>query len=192
MRTQFKDLWSDRAFSWDLVDTALTDTEIRLARDHSISGYQSIFGLRLLHQAINPNSSYVEMLADLTSTLNSHHLEILDVRLEAVLDHILEKPAERAASPLLVFLHISETNEWLIDQHLTPSTRLSCLIRAAYLFNKDMAHSKSSPYMLVITFDGTHRPELLRSFERSGIGCSLLKCTLVYYEGSRKKGATKH
>ena len=88
IRTQFKDIWSDRAFSWDLMDTALTDTEIRLACDYSISGYQSILGLRLLHQAINPNSLYVEMLADLTSTLNSHHLEISDVRLEAVLDHI--------------------------------------------------------------------------------------------------------
>src|SRR5467141_1335991 len=74
MHTQFKDLWLDRVFSWDLVVTSLTDTEIRLMRDHSISGFQSILGLRLLHQAINRNSSYVEMLAHLASTLNSHHL----------------------------------------------------------------------------------------------------------------------
>lgn len=101
------------------------------------------------------------MLAHLASTLNSHHLEISDVSLEAVLDHILEKPvspSERAASPLLILLHIGGTNEWLLDQHSTQSNHLSRLMRAAYLFNNDMARSESSPYMLVITFDGTHRP----------------------------------
>ena len=62
MRTQFKDRWSGRSFSWDLVVTSPTDTEVRLMQDYSISGFQSILALRLLHQAINHNSYYVEML----------------------------------------------------------------------------------------------------------------------------------
>ena len=122
MRTQFKDRWPGRSFSWDLVVTSPTDTEVRLMQDYSISGFQSILALRLLHQAINHNSYYVEMLADLTSTLNSNNLEISDVSIEAVLDHILQKPvspSKTAASPILVSLHISETNEWLLDQSST-------------------------------------------------------------------------
>lgn len=105
MRTKFKDRWSGRSFSWDLVNSSPTDTEVRLTQDHFISGFQSFLGLRLLHQAIDHKSSDVKMLADLASTLNSHHLEISDVSIEAVLDHILEKPAspsETAASPILV------------------------------------------------------------------------------------------
>ena len=178
MRTKFKDRWSGRSFSWDLVNSSPTDTEVRLTQDHFISGFQSFLGLRLLHQAIDHKSSDVKMLADLASTLNSHHLEISDVSIEAVLDHILEKPAspsETAASPILVPLHISETNEWLLDQSPMRGMHLSRLMKAAYLFNKDMARSESGAYMLVITFDGTHRPELLESFEGSGVGCCLIQ-----------------
>ena len=94
------------------------------------------------------------------------------------MDHILQKPvspSNTAASLILVPLHISETNEWLLDQSSTRTTHLSRLMRAAYLFNKDMARSESGTYMLVITFDGTHRPELLKSFEGSGVGCCLIQ-----------------
>jgi hypothetical protein len=41
MCKRFKDEWSGRAFSWDLVD-APTDTELRLMRDHSTAGFQTV------------------------------------------------------------------------------------------------------------------------------------------------------
>jgi hypothetical protein len=114
------------------------------------------------------------MLADLGSLLETHDLDIADITLETVLDHILEKRAstsETATSPVIILFHISETNEWLLQHSMR--WRLSLLTRAPFHFNMDMARSRNGRYMLVTTFDGTHRPELLESF--GSVGCCLIQ-----------------
>jgi hypothetical protein len=70
-RKHFKDVWSGRAFSWDLEAAIPTDAEERLMRDCSIASFQCVSPLRILHRAINHNSSYTEMLTDLARVLDS-------------------------------------------------------------------------------------------------------------------------
>ena len=49
-------------------------------------------------------------------------------------------------------------HEWLLGDK---PVRLKQLMQATYLFKQNMAQSDNDRYMLVTTFDSTHRPKLL-------------------------------
>ncbi|CAG8628903.1 4723_t:CDS:2, partial [Paraglomus occultum] len=170
MQSHFKDNYTGRCFLWDLDVSPLDSTEIRLFRDitgqeANIAGAQTVLALRILHQSINDNSKYIGFLANLDIVLKQSLLELEDITLEAVLEHI-HAPSTLSSLPGIVLLHISETNS-LLDK--PPYDILQLLMKAAYHFNKDQASSPSGHYMLITTFDGSYRAELLEAFNISGM-----------------------
>ncbi|CAG8535316.1 6892_t:CDS:2 [Paraglomus occultum] len=180
-RLQEPHIWTNRAFAWDLQSSQLQAQELELLGDATlanVSGGQSVLASRILHQAVNGNRPYADFLAEFVIHLKTHGILLSDVTLDAVLDHVVQPAMTSSFSslrlttstelkPLIVLFHISETNVLLPEQG--PYTRIESLMKAVYEFN-----SSGRRCMIVLTFDGTHRAELLNAFEVSGIRCEMI------------------
>ncbi|CAG8559857.1 7544_t:CDS:2 [Paraglomus brasilianum] len=168
MQDLYEKNWSHRAFEWDLNYSPLDSVEKILIR--TPSGAESILALHILHRSFNGDVIYSDFIRDLQPHLLKQHLDYSDITIDAVLDHVLAtmslEPPDN--EPIIVLFHISKTQKLLQTESYH---ELEALIEATFLFNVKMAQRKDGRYMLLTTFDGTYRAELLKAFERSGVRC---------------------
>lgn len=161
MDEKFKTNWTGRAFSLDLVETSID------FNDNTMSS-ESILAMTILHQSINGNSQYRKFKEEFEASLCIDSLQISDITLEAVLDHVIIEASPSSSLPRVVLFHVSETNMLLKSE---PYDRLQDLMLATHNFNKaSAAHGR---FLLIVTFDGSYRAELLSAFETSGLTCSM-------------------
>ncbi|CAG8611833.1 6078_t:CDS:2, partial [Paraglomus brasilianum] len=179
MCESFKELWTGRTFAWDLEQNSITEAEQKqfigpIGHLDNVAGAQHVLALRCLHQSIDGNRPYINFLIEFECHLQKNGLDFSNITLEAIFDHVLQGAAlptsttASATSPNIVLFHISKTNQLLKDE---PYSELQLLMKAAYGFNKDMAQGCNNNYMLLMTFDGTHRVELLQAFRESNMQC---------------------
>jgi len=163
---ELRSLATGRHFRWDL-HVPLTPDEITLLKDGNAA---IVLALHILHQSVNREQRFAPFLSDLKKVLAQHHLDVGDLSLTAVLDHIIVPPPLQASAsssssfspalPRLVLLNISETNQLFVTHE---AHRVAAFMKASYGFNLEQ-----DKYMLVTAFEGTHRRELLDSFTVSG------------------------